>query len=154
LKSTAWCSKQTFRPWLFQQCQKLTQTAFNPLQKDVFIIGLIQKDEKVVESNTCMKNQKYRKTLIIINLQQLQALGLQPAVWEISCLVLVPSSCNNSSVYSLFSNNCKATAVTHTKRINLNLLRKETSFVCYTSSILTFAQDKRSVKHETSFLMQ
>jgi len=34
------------------------------------------------------------------------------------------------------SNNCKATAVTHTKRIDRNLLRKETSFVCYTSSVL------------------
>jgi len=35
-----------------------------------------------------------------------------------------------------FSNNCKATAVTHTKRINRNLLREETNFVCYTSSVL------------------
>jgi len=26
--------------------------------------------------------------------------------------------------------------VTHTKRIDRNLLRKETSFVCYTSSVL------------------
>ena len=34
------------------------------------------------------------------------------------------------------SNNCKATAVTHTKRIDRNLLRKETSFVYYTSSVL------------------
>jgi len=32
------------------------------------------------------------------------------------------------------SNICKATAVTHTKRIDRNLLRKETSCVCYTSS--------------------
>ena len=31
---------------------------------------------------------------------------------------------------------CKATSVTHTKRIYRNLLRKETSFVCYTSSVL------------------
>jgi len=31
---------------------------------------------------------------------------------------------------------CKATAVTHTKRIDRNLLRKETSFVCYTSSVI------------------
>jgi len=34
------------------------------------------------------------------------------------------------------SNICKATAVTHTKRIDRNLLRKETSCVCYTSSVL------------------
>jgi len=34
------------------------------------------------------------------------------------------------------SNNCKATAVTHTKRIDRNLLRRETSFVCCTSSVL------------------
>ena len=31
---------------------------------------------------------------------------------------------------------CKATSVTHTKRIYRHLLRKETSFVCYTSSVL------------------
>ena len=30
---------------------------------------------------------------------------------------------------------CKATTVTHTKRIDRNLLHKETSFVCYTSSV-------------------
>jgi len=36
----------------------------------------------------------------------------------------------------LCCNNCKATVVTHTKQINRNLLRKETSFVCYTSSVL------------------
>jgi len=65
-------------------------------------------------------------------MQQLQALALQPAVWRISCLVLLPSSCNDSSLYLSFSSNCKATAVTHTKRINRNLLRKETSFVCVT----------------------
>ena len=29
--------------------------------------------------------------------QQLQALALQPAVWGISCLVLLPSPCNNSA---------------------------------------------------------
>jgi len=34
------------------------------------------------------------------------------------------------------SNICKATTVTHTKRIYRNLLRKETSFVYYTSSVL------------------
>ena len=31
---------------------------------------------------------------------------------------------------------CKATKVTHTKPIDRNLLRKETSFVCYTSSVM------------------
>ena len=36
----------------------------------------------------------------------------------------------------IFSKVCKATSVTHTKRIYRNLLRKETSFVCYTSSVL------------------
>jgi len=36
---------------------------------------------------------------------------------------------------------CKATTVTHTKRIDRNLLRKETSFVCYTSSVL------RKIRH-------
>jgi len=36
-----------------------------------------------------------------------------------------------------FSNNSLVTAVTHTKRINRNLLgRNETSFVCYTSTFL------------------
>jgi len=47
-----------------------------------------------------------------------------------------PISLQWFSLYLSFSNNCKATAVTHTKRIERNLLRKETSFVCYTSSIL------------------
>jgi len=37
----------------------------------------------------------------------------------------------------LFRHNvCKATTVTHTKRIDRNLLRKETSLVYYTSSVL------------------
>ena len=66
--------------------------------------------------------------------QQLQTLTLQPAVWGISCLVLLPSPCNDSSLYLSFSNICKATAVTHTKLSDRNLLRKETSFGCYTSS--------------------
>jgi len=39
-------------------------------------------------------------------------------------------------LYLSFSNVCKATAVTHTNRIDRNLLRKETSFVYYTSSVL------------------
>jgi len=37
---------------------------------------------------------------------------------------------------NIYGNICKATTVTHTKRIDCNLLRKETSFVCYTSSVL------------------
>jgi len=41
-----------------------------------------------------------------------------------------------NSVSILTRNICKATTVTHTKRIDRNLLRKETSFVCYTSSVL------------------
>ena len=43
-------------------------------------------------------------------------------------------------LYVSFSNICKATTVTHTKRIYRNLLRKETSFVYYTSSVLRKAQ--------------
>jgi len=35
-----------------------------------------------------------------------------------------------------YHNICKATTVTHTKRIDRNLLPKQTSFVCYTSSVL------------------
>jgi len=36
----------------------------------------------------------------------------------------------------LFWSICKATAVTHTMRIDRNLLRKETSCMCYASSVL------------------
>jgi len=36
----------------------------------------------------------------------------------------------------IMSNICKVTTVTHTKRVDRNLLRKETSFVYYTSSVL------------------
>ena len=49
--------------------------------------------------------------------QQLQALAFQQAFWGIACLVLLPSSCNDSSLYLSFINVCKATSVTHTKRI-------------------------------------
>jgi len=69
-------------------------------------------------------------------IRQLHDLALQPALWGISCVVLLPCPCNDSSLYLSFSNSCKATAVTHTKRIDRKLLRKETSFVCYTSSVL------------------
>jgi len=79
--------------------------------------------------------QQHRRVATIFR-QQLQALALQPGVWGISCLVLLPFPCNDSSLYLSFSNFCEATVVTHTKRINRNLLRKETSFVCYTSSVL------------------
>ena len=68
------------------------------------------------------------QTSVITQRQQLQALALQPAVWGISCLVLLPFPWNDSSLYLSFSNICKATTVTHTKRIDRNLLRKETSF--------------------------
>jgi len=51
------------------------------------------------------------------------ALALQPAVWGIACLVL-PFSCNDSNLYTSFSNNSKVTAVTHTKWINRNLFLK------------------------------
>ena len=50
---------------------------------------------------------------------------------------LLSSFCDDSNLHiSLFNNICKATTVTHTKRIYRNLLRKETSFVYYTSSVL------------------
>ena len=39
------------------------------------------------------------------------------------------------------SNICKATTVTHTKRINRNLLHKETSFVFYRSFVLRKSQN-------------
>jgi len=41
-------------------------------------------------------------------------------------------SCHSLGICNI----CKATTVTHTKRIYRNLLRKETSFVYYTSSVL------------------
>ena len=47
-----------------------------------------------------------------------------------------PISLQWFSLYLSFSNIYKATTVTHTKRIDRNLLRKETSFVCYTFSVL------------------
>jgi len=47
------------------------------------------------------------------------------------------------SYYRGVSNICKATTVTHTKRIDRNLLRKETCFVCYTSSVLIQIQMER-----------
>jgi len=45
-----------------------------------------------------------------------------------------PISLQWFSLYLSFSNICKDTTVTHTTRIDRNLLRKEISFVCYTSS--------------------
>ena len=41
---------------------------------------------------------------------------------------------------------CKATTVTHTKRIDRNSLRKETSFVCSTSSVLRKSSHMRQKK--------
>jgi len=38
------------------------------------------------------------------------------------------------------------TAVTSTKRINRNLLRKETSFVCYTSSVLCKSRHMKQIE--------
>jgi len=40
----------------------------------------------------------------------------------------------------------KATTVTHTKRIDCNLLRKETSFMCYTFSVLRKSQHMKQKK--------
>jgi len=40
----------------------------------------------------------------------------------------------------------KATTVTYTKRIDRNLLRKETSFVCYTSSVLRKSRHMKQKK--------
>jgi len=45
---------------------------------------------------------------------------------------------------------CKAITVTHTKQIDRNLLRKETSFVYYTSSALRKSQhmkQKEKITH-------
>ena len=42
---------------------------------------------------------------LVDSTQQLQALALQQAVWGISCLVLLPPSCNDSSLHPPFSNN-------------------------------------------------
>jgi len=43
---------------------------------------------------------------------------------------------------------CFATAVTHTKRIYRNLLRKETSFVYYTSSVLRKSRHTQKSTHQ------
>ena len=51
--------------------------------------------------------------------------------WFCSHLLAMIHACTYHS-----ANICKATTVTRTKRIDRNLLRKETSFVCYTSSVL------------------
>jgi len=44
------------------------------------------------------------------------------------------------------SNNSKVTVVTNTKRINYNLLRKETSFVCYRSSVLRKSRHMKQIE--------
>jgi len=43
-----------------------------------------------------------------------QALALQPAVGGISCLVLLPSFCNDSSLYPSFSNNTGCSKINET----------------------------------------
>ena len=50
--------------------------------------------------------------------------------------VTIIAKIENKECHIKIWNVCKATIVTHTKRIYRNLLRKETSFVCYTSSVL------------------
>jgi len=39
------------------------------------------------------------------HMQRLQAVAMQQDVWGIFCLVLLPSSCNDSSLHLSFSNN-------------------------------------------------
>ena len=63
-----------------------------------------------------------------------------------------PVSLQWFSLYLSFSIICKATTVTHTKRIDRNLLRKETSFVCYTSSVLIQIEN-RSINRRTGVLL-
>ena len=46
---------------------------------------------------------------------------------------------------------CKATTVTHTKWIDRNLLHKETSFVCYTSSVLIRTHKKSAPPKQKHF---
>jgi len=43
--------------------------------------------------------------VLIDSTQQSQALAFQHAIWGISCLVLLPSFCNDSSLHTSFSNN-------------------------------------------------
>ena len=57
-----------------------------------------------------------------------------------------PISLQWFSLYLSFSIICKATTVTHTKRIDRNLLREETSFVCYTSSVLRKSRHMKQKK--------
>ena len=54
--------------------------------------------------------------------------------------------CNFEACDILSNNICKATTVTHTKRIDRNLLCKETSFVCYTSSVLRKSRHMKKKK--------
>ena len=57
----------------------------------------ISYDKKAEEDNKNMFTNKH--------MQQLQALTMQQAAWGISCLVLLPSSCNDLSLHWSFSNN-------------------------------------------------
>jgi len=73
------------------------------------------------------------------HIQAVQALALQPAVWGISCLVLLPSYCNDSSLHSSFSNDCKATAVTtSSESIAIYCVRNLVSCVTHLQSLLKF----------------
>ena len=106
-----------------------------------FIFGCINRENAPRTFFTKLERRKPPKCVwnsreIPSFLQQLPALAFQQAFGGIACLVLLPSPCNDSSLYLSFIHVCKATSVTHTKRIYRNLLRKETSFVCYTSSVL------------------
>ena len=57
--------------------------------------------------------------------------------WNLAATFRIWSSGKkNPYLKSDLDNICKATTVTHTKRIYRNLLHKETSFVYYTSSVL------------------
>jgi len=80
-----------------------------------------------------------------IGVTTIQTLALQPAVWGISCLVLLPSPCNDSAC-TYHSALFVKPQVTHTKRIDRNLLREKTSFVCYTSSVLRKSRHMRQKK--------
>ena len=60
----------------------------------------------IKNNSTIQQNESTTHPLVLVDsTQQLQALALQQAVWGISCLVLHPSFCNDSSLHPSFSNN-------------------------------------------------
>ena len=67
---------------------------------------------------------------------QHQVINLPDPVWVIKTVLVFNLYTRENDIYLYFSNICKATTVTHTKGIYRNLLRKETSFMYYTSSVL------------------